>query len=91
MTRSRTAGSPPEHINHEHRRILELCGEDPQSVAEVAAKLDVPLGVARVLVGDLLTAAQVEIHTGMVTPAAPDGPLTDLAVLKRVLANVQRL
>ena len=36
----------------EHRSIAELCAE-PRSVAEVATLLSVPLGVAKVLLGDM--------------------------------------
>jgi hypothetical protein len=39
-------------LRFERRRIVELC-QAPQSVAEVAVRLGVPLGVARVLVADL--------------------------------------
>lgn len=77
----------------EQRRILELCLTRPQSIAEISALLDLPLGVTRVLVGDLLAAGHAELHTtaALANPAAPDGPLTDLALLKRVLEHVQRL
>ena len=41
--------------------MLDLCRE-PRSVAELAARAGVPLGVARVLVGDLAAAAAVSVH-----------------------------
>jgi hypothetical protein len=41
-------------LRYERRRIVELC-QRPLSVAELAAGLGVPLGVARVLVADLAT------------------------------------
>jgi hypothetical protein len=41
-------------LRFELRRIVELC-QRPLSVAEIAVRLGVPLGVARVLVGDLVT------------------------------------
>ena len=40
-------------LRFEHRQIVELC-EKSTSVAELAAALRVPLGVARVLVSDLV-------------------------------------
>ena len=43
-------------------RIILLCTESP-SVAEISALLDVPLGVARVLVGDLVTSGYLQVHT----------------------------
>ena len=39
----------PEHVD-----IVELCRDAPQSVAELAAELDLPIGVVRVLIGDLV-------------------------------------
>lgn len=42
-------------------RILELCADRP-SVAEIAALLSLPLGVARVLVGDLVVQGYVRVH-----------------------------
>ena len=42
--------------------IVKLCATRP-SVAEIAARLDVPLGVARVLVGDLVQAGPLRVLT----------------------------
>ncbi|MHA7651578.1 DUF742 domain-containing protein [Mycobacterium sp. ML4] len=42
-------------------RILQLCVSSP-SVAEISARLDLPVGVARVLVGDLVTAGYLRVH-----------------------------
>ncbi|BBY17384.1 DUF742 domain-containing protein [Mycolicibacterium litorale] len=42
--------------------ILGLCAQRP-SVAEIAARLSVPLGVARVLVGDLVAQGYLRVHT----------------------------
>src|SRR5690348_13543690 len=41
-------------LRFELRQIVELC-QRPLSVAEVAVRLGMPLGVTRVLVGDLVT------------------------------------
>ena len=41
-------------------RILEL-GADGPSVAEIAARLALPLGVARVLIGDLVTQGYLRV------------------------------
>jgi hypothetical protein len=40
--------------------IVELSGESP-SIAEIAARLGVPLGVARVLVGDLIKTGHLRV------------------------------
>jgi hypothetical protein len=48
-------------LRFEKARIVELCRR-PVSVAEVAANLRVPLGVARVLVSDLHADQMLTIH-----------------------------
>jgi hypothetical protein len=42
-------------------KILQLCTASP-SVAEISARLDLPVGVARVLVGDLVTAGYLRVQ-----------------------------
>jgi Protein of unknown function (DUF742) len=42
-------------------KIIQLCVDSP-SVAEIAARLDLPLGVARVLVGDLVLSGYLRVH-----------------------------
>lgn len=51
--------SAPLHF--EQRQIVELA-QRPVSVAEVAARLGVPLGVARVLIADLYTGKYISLH-----------------------------
>lgn len=41
--------------------IVQLCVSGP-SVAEIAARLDLPVGVARVLIGDLVNAGYLRVH-----------------------------
>jgi hypothetical protein len=45
----------------EDRRIIDLC-QTPMSVAELSARLGTPVGVARVLVGDLVAARMVQVR-----------------------------
>lgn len=45
----------------EHRRICDLC-LDTRSVAEIAAHLHLPLGVVKILVGDMADIGLVLIH-----------------------------
>jgi len=47
-------------LRFESRRIAELC-QRPQSVADLAAALAAPLGVIRVIVGDLITEGYLAI------------------------------
>ena len=52
-------------------RILALSVDHP-SVAEIAAQLALPLGVARVLIGDLVTQGYVQVHTTLGDSATND-------------------
>ncbi len=71
-------------LRFEHARIIELCRR-PVSVAEVAANLRIPLGVARVLVSDLHADHMLTVHRGSSTT---DGrPRTD--VLERLLSGLR--
>src|SRR5262245_56835845 len=59
----RTAGDPESdhaHFQPEHRSVLRVA-HVPVSVADLASQLDLPLGVLRVLLDDLLDAELVEI------------------------------
>ena len=61
---------PAGALQFEHATIIEIC-QTPISVAEVSARVGVPLGVAQILVGDLADAGLVRVHeaTPMATPA----------------------
>lgn len=72
---------------HHRRMIVDLCMQ-PRSVAEVAALLSVPLGVARVLLGDLATAGMVVVHP---TAASVGDGAPDLEFMRRVLVGLRRL
>jgi len=48
-------------LQFEQRQIVELA-QHPVSVAEVAARVGVPLGVARVLIADLYTGNYISLH-----------------------------
>lgn len=64
--------------------LVQLC-RVPRSVAEVAAFAGLPLGVTRVLVGDLAATGAVVVQP----TAGADGP--DLALLDRVLVGLRKL
>ena len=55
-------------------------------MAELAARVDLPLGVTRVLVGDLVSYGMVRIHRA---PSHAGGP--NVALLEQVLDGLQRL
>jgi hypothetical protein len=73
-------------LQMEHRSVAELC-DRPRSVAEVAALLALPLGVARVLLGDMAGLGVVTVHQ----TASTTGNLPDLALMERVLSGLRRL
>jgi len=70
----------------EHRAICDLC-VDAKSVAEVAALLRLPLGVVRVLIGDMAGMGLVVIHP--VGGVVGDRP--SMEFLERVLSGLRRL
>jgi hypothetical protein len=70
----------------EHRAVAELC-EQTRSVAEVAALLSLPLGVARVLLGDMAGLGVVTVHQ----TASSTGNAPDIALMERVLSGLRRL
>jgi hypothetical protein len=72
----------------ERRRILELSTASILSVVELSAHLSLPLGVIRVLVGDLADAGLVVVHTG--SPSAAPAA-TNLKVLESVLNGISSL
>jgi Protein of unknown function (DUF742) len=57
-------------LQKESRAIVEMCAR-PKSLAEIGAALRVPVGVARVLVGDLANGGYLEVH--LPRTAADDG------------------
>jgi uncharacterized protein DUF742 len=68
----------------ESRAIVEMCWE-PRSLAEIGAGLGVPVGVARVLVGDLANAGYLEVHL----PTTADGGGPGRLVLGRLLDGLR--
>jgi Protein of unknown function (DUF742) len=70
----------------EHRAICELC-QAPQSVAEVAAALGVPLGVAKVLISDMAKTGLLTVHRTVITA----GSQAQLDLMERVLSGLRRL
>jgi hypothetical protein len=73
-------------LTGEFRSVRTLC-HHPRSVAEVAARLSVPLGVARVLLDDMADQGLVTIHD---TRVSADGRPA-AALMERVLHGLRRL
>jgi hypothetical protein len=73
-------------LSPEHLDIVERCQLQAISVAELAADLDLPVGVVRVLVGDLLEAEHVHIHKPV-----PPAELPDESILREVINGLRAL
>lgn len=85
---------PDVRLSAERRRILELTAEQYQSVAELSARVRLPIGVVRVLVSELSEAKKVRVHgVGASGPAgaSPQSTTDRLSVLERVLDGISAL
>ena len=69
----------------ERRKIADLCLEGAQSVAEVAAKLHVALGVAQVVAGDRVGDGLLNVHQASANLS------DDIAMIKRLIQGVRAL
>ncbi|MGM1063644.1 DUF742 domain-containing protein [Saccharothrix sp. Mg75] len=76
----------PGGMKAEHHEVISLVAR-PRSVAEVAALLRLPLGVAKVLLGDMAERGLIDVHGN----GAGDGEEPDLGLMERVLAGLRRL
>ncbi|MEE4545333.1 DUF742 domain-containing protein [Streptomyces sp. V4-01] len=83
-------GEPARGMQSEHIRILRMCHR-PVAVVELSARLALPVGVVKVLLGDLLAAGRISArpprsaaHGGEHRPPPPD-------TLKKVLRALQNL
>jgi hypothetical protein len=66
------SSKPPRWPGNDVRgQIVTMCVDHP-SVAEIAAKLSLPLGVARVLIGDLVTQGYVAVRTTLSDSTSTD-------------------
>jgi hypothetical protein len=74
----------PTDLSPEQAELLQRC-QMPAPIAELAADLDLPVGVIRILVGDLRTRGLVTIHRAH--PAA----FSDLKILQEVVDGLRRL
>jgi hypothetical protein len=72
-------------LSPECQSILGYC-RDWRSVAEISAVLRMPLGVARVLIGDMAMEGLVRVHQADHASGRPD-----LNLLERVLSGLRKL
>lgn len=78
--------APEPPVGPEQARILALCRGTPLSVAELAADLDLPVGVVRVLLGDLLAAGLIRVRRPV-----PPALLPDERILQEVIRGLRAL
>lgn len=87
-TTIRATDRPPDRDRPaapETRRIVDLCSV-PMPLAEVAARVVLPVGVVRVLVGDLVAAGAVAVQR-----AAPIDAASDVRLLRKLLHGIRAL
>jgi hypothetical protein len=82
------SGRGRRKLQPEHRAIVALCRR-PQAVAEVAAALDLPVSVTKILIGDLIESGQVRTRPPLAFAQA--GGIPDMAVLKAVRDGLREL
>lgn len=81
-------GRAEAHFAGRDRQLIaRLCDGQAQSLAEIAAHLRQPLGVARVLAADMVADGQLALHESIFEAGGDDR----LAVLERVLSGLRRL
>ncbi|HUZ35265.1 MAG TPA: DUF742 domain-containing protein [Streptosporangiaceae bacterium] len=81
----RGAWPDPVDLEPEHYAVLRLCTL-PTSVADLAADLDLPLGVVQILLSDLRERSLVTVHHPV-----PPARLPDPQILKEVVDGLRRL
>jgi hypothetical protein len=79
-TPGRAPGLAPEH-----RRLLSLC-QQPATVADVAADMDLPLGVVRILLADLIQEDLIAVR-----PRSDVRPQASHNLLQEVLDGLRAL
>jgi hypothetical protein len=84
--RPAAAGTDDAALGPEHRTLVELCRAETQSVAELAADADLPVGVVRVLLGDLVELGRVTVDCPV-----PPAQLPDERILREVIDGLRAL
>src|SRR3984893_2235844 len=81
-----TGERPAEHFRPgpEHRRILGVCRR-PTPIVDLTSEINLPLGVVRVLLGDLTTEGMLRVLS------AQKQPVTDQRLLRMVLDGLESL
>jgi hypothetical protein len=78
-------GPPLVGLSPEKRLLIELCRPGALSLAEVAAHLELPVSVTKVLVADLMDSG----HLVTRAPIPSAGPQSDTRILQEVLDGLR--
>lgn len=78
-----------ELLTVENQKIIETCSKSSQSVAEVSAHLRLPLGVIRVLAGDLVAHGLMKATVPSYHSANKER--LDRSILEKVLEGLEQL
>lgn len=85
---------PSPGMQSEHAAILRMCTA-PTAVVEIAAELRIPVGIATILLSDLLHAGKITVRHPSATAGAPPGALwasvADASTLEKVLVGLRKL
>jgi hypothetical protein len=87
LTATPAAAAESRFAGHDKHRIAMVCEGRPQSLAEIAAYTQLPLGVARVLVADMVADNLLTLHS----PAPAEAYEERMELLERVLSGLRRL
>jgi len=86
--KGRGGGRDGSSQGREQQYIVTLCDGRLQSLAEISARMQLPLGVARVLVADMASDGMVAIYE----PTSIDGnDAVGTELLERVLSGLRKL
>ncbi|MFF7275045.1 DUF742 domain-containing protein [Streptomyces griseorubiginosus] len=81
------AGRSSRGLQPEHRAILRQC-RTPAAVAEIAAGLDLPISVAKILIDDLVALGRATTRPPLAVAA---GSAVDMNLLRAVRDGLRRL
>ncbi|GAB2663668.1 DUF742 domain-containing protein [Nocardia goodfellowii] len=88
-----TESDPTPGMQSEHVAILRMCTA-PTAVVEIAAELRLPVGIATILLSDLLDMGKITVRHPTSAPSSPGGPWTslpDASTLEKVLVGLRKL
>ncbi|WP_194820066.1 DUF742 domain-containing protein [Nocardia sp. XZ_19_385] len=88
-----TESDPSPGMQSEHVAILRMCTA-PTAVVEIAAELRLPVGIATILLSDLLDMGKITVRHPQSVPSSPGAPWTslpDASTLEKVLVGLRKL